>query len=82
MSMKRNEGTIDRVIRTVLAVVAAIAAVAIGSGSLWGVLLLAVAAILLVTAAVSFCPLYAILGIGTCPVPRAHESRQRAGTAS
>lgn len=80
--MKRNEGTIDRVIRVVLALVAVGAAVAIGISSLWGIVLLVVAAILLVTAAVGFCPLYRLVGMSTCPAPRAETPRERTGAAS
>jgi fatty acid desaturase len=80
--VKRNEGTIDRVIRVVLALAAGGAAVAIGISSLWGIVLLVVAAILLVTAAVGFCPLYRLLGMSTCPAPGADAPRQRTGAAS
>ena len=64
--MKRNMGTVDRMLRT-------IAALAIGyhwwtgtiSGDL-GVGLAIVAVIFLLTSAVSFCPLYRPLGLSTC----------------
>jgi len=66
--MTRNEGTLDRVIRLVLAVAAAAGAVAVGLGTVLGVVLAVVAVILLVTAAVGFCPLYRVMGLSTCPV--------------
>ncbi len=66
--MKRNMGKIDRVIRAFLiAPAAVIAAFAIGAGSVLGIVLLAVAAIMLATSAVGFCPLYALLRLNTCP---------------
>ena len=65
--MTANVGTTDRVIRVVLAVVAAIVGFAVGAGSVLGIILLVVAAVLLVTAAVGFCPLYPLLGLNTCP---------------
>lgn len=68
--MQTNESNLDRGIRVVLAVVAAIAAFAIGATSLVGIILLAVAAVLLVTAAVGFCPLYRVFGLSTCRVPQ------------
>lgn len=68
--MKTNEGTIDRIARVVIAVVAAI--VAIAAGGALGVVLWIVAAVMLVTAAVGFCPLYRIIGVNTCRVP-AHK---------
>ncbi len=68
--MKTNEGTIDRIIRAVVGVAALLGAFAMGSGSVAFVLLLVVGAILLVTAAVGFCPLYRVFGINTCPVAK------------
>jgi hypothetical protein len=64
--MTRNMGTIDRAARAFLVAPAAvIAAIALGAGSVGGVVLLAVGAIMLGTAAVGFCPLYALFGIST-----------------
>ncbi len=62
--MQINEGTIDRVIRVVVALVAgflALSASGAGATILW-----IVAAILLVTGVVGFCPLYRVFGISTC----------------
>lgn len=65
--MKRNMGKIDRAIRAFLiAPAAVIAAFAIGAGSVSGIVLLAVAAIMLATSAVGFCPLYALLRLKSC----------------
>lgn len=63
--MTTNVGTADRVIRVVLAVVAAIVGFSVGAGSVLGIVLLVVAAVLLVTAAVGFCPLYRLVGLST-----------------
>ena len=49
-------------------VAALLGAFAMGSGSVAFVLLLVVAAVLLVTAAVGFCPLYRVFGMSTCRV--------------
>lgn len=68
--MKTNVGTVDRIIRAVVGLAALLGAFALGSGSIAFVLLMVVGAILLVTAAVGFCPLYRVLGISTCPVAR------------
>ena len=67
--MNRNVGTPDRVIRAVLAAVVLIAAGVVGLPSGLGIGLLVLAAVLLGTAAVGFCPLYRLLGFSTCPVP-------------
>ena len=63
--MFRNESNFDRMIRVVVAVVAVIGAIAVGATGVLGVVMLVVAGILLVTAAVGFCPLYRLLGIST-----------------
>jgi len=64
--MKKNMGTLDKGIRVVLA---AVFAYLYFSGIVIGTLsyvLLAFAAIFLLTSLVSFCPLYPLLGINTC----------------
>jgi hypothetical protein len=66
LTMTKNMGTIDRLARAFLiAPAATIAAFALGLGSILGIVLLVVAAIMLTTAVVSFCPLYALLGLDT-----------------
>ncbi|GIU96102.1 MAG: hypothetical protein KatS3mg012_2559 [Gaiellaceae bacterium] len=73
--MTRNMGTWDRLIRAlVVAPLAAIAAVAVGAGTVLGIVLLAVAAIMLVTAAVGHCPLYRLVGLSTCPLSRTRSA--------
>jgi Protein of unknown function (DUF2892) len=62
--MTKNMGTTDRLARAFLiAPAATIAAFALGLGSIAGIVLLMVAAIMLATAAAGFCPLYALLGV-------------------
>lgn len=73
--MSRNEGTADRVIRLVVAVVAVLAAFAVGAGSVLGIVLLVVGAVMLVTAATGFCPLYRVFGLSTCPMPKTPAGR-------
>lgn len=70
--MTRNVGTTDRAVRAAVMVAALVAAMVIGAGSAFGVLLFVVAAIMGVTAAVGTCPLYRILHISTRPVRHAH----------
>ena len=61
-----NESNADRILRLIVAVVAAGIAIAVGGfGSVLGIILFLVAAIMLVTAAVGFCPLYRIFGLST-----------------
>jgi hypothetical protein len=63
--MKKNMGTIDRAIRILVAVVVVILYFTnVISGTL-GIILLALAAIFVVTSIVSICPLYMLLGLNT-----------------
>jgi hypothetical protein len=66
--MKKNMGTADRAIRTILAIVFAVLyATNVISGTL-GIVLLVLAGVFLATSFTSFCPLYAPFGLRTCPV--------------
>ena len=67
--MKKNEKKIDRLVRVGIAMVAIVGAAILGFGSVLGIILLVVAAIMLVTAAVGTCPIYLALGKSTCSVP-------------
>lgn len=63
--MKKNMGTIDRVIRIVIAV--AIAAI-YSSGNISGtvaIVLGVIAVVFLLTSLVGFCPIYTVLGLST-----------------
>jgi hypothetical protein len=65
--MKKNMGTIDRSIRVALAIgMVVLFAMQIVEGAL-GYVLLGVAGIFVLTSLVSFCPLYTLVGIRTCP---------------
>jgi hypothetical protein len=64
--MKKNMGTVDRVLRIIAAlVIAYLWWTGTISGGL-GVALAILAAIFLLTSAISFCPLYRPLGLSTC----------------
>lgn len=67
--MTTNESSIDRIIRLVIGVAALAGAFAVGFGSVGGIILAVVGVVMLVTAAVGFCPLYRVFGISTCKVP-------------
>jgi hypothetical protein len=63
--MKKNVGTIDKVIRILVAVVVVVLYFTkIISGTL-GIILLALAAVFVLTALINFCPIWAALGIST-----------------
>ena len=64
--MKKNLGSTDKVIRYILAIVALFIGFLSGvSGFVQGIFI-SVALILIGTSLVSFCPLYAIVGLKTC----------------
>lgn len=66
--MIRNMGTLDRGLRLAVVVSAAIViAFVLGAGTLAGVILFAMAAIMLATATTGFCPTYVLVGISTHP---------------
>ncbi|MEM0931307.1 MAG: DUF2892 domain-containing protein [Bacteroidota bacterium] len=66
--MKKNMGSLDRIVRFTLA---AVLAVLFFTGTVPGTLgyvLLAIGAIFVMTSFISFCPLYALVGLNTCKV--------------
>ena len=68
--MKKNMGSTDRIIRFLLAAVFAylyFAGIVTGT---FGIILVVLGAIFVITSLVSFCPLYALVGLNTCPVKK------------
>lgn len=63
--MRKNMGTIDRVLRVVIAVVIAVLYFSNTVGGTPGIVLLIIAAIFLLTSFISVCPLYIPLGLNT-----------------
>lgn len=66
--MKKNMGTIDKTVRTIIA---AIIAVLFFTGVIEGtvaLVLLIAAIIFAVTSLINFCPLYTLIGVNTCKV--------------
>lgn len=69
--MKKNMGSADRIVRILIALLAAYLYYAgIVTGTL-GIVLVVVAVVFLLTSFVNFCPLYAVFGINTCPTKKA-----------
>ena len=65
--MKKNLGSADRLVRVLIAaVIAVLYFTNVITGTLATVLLV-VAGIFVATSLVSFCPLYALVGVSTCP---------------
>jgi hypothetical protein len=63
--MKKNMGTVDKVIRILVAVVIAILFFTHIITGIVGIVLLVLAAIFVITSLISFCPLYLPFGINT-----------------
>ena len=63
--MRQNVGMTDRMARGLLAIGAIVGASVLGFASGWGIVLLVVAAVLVVTGLVGYCPAYGVLGIDT-----------------
>lgn len=64
--MKKNMGSMDRLIRLAVAALIVILFVSKVISGTFGVVLLVLAGIFVITSFVSFCPLYAPFGINTC----------------
>ena len=64
--MKKNMGTTDRLIRIIIAAIILSLYVMNVVTGLLGIILVIFAAVFTLTSIVSFCPLYAALGIKTC----------------
>ncbi len=69
--MKTNEGTADRAVRAIAGIAALVVAfmfLGVTAGSILGIVVAVVGAVLLVTSLVGFCPAYTLLGMNTCKV--------------
>lgn len=65
--MKKNMGSTDRIIRFILAAIFIVLYFTGTVTGIWGIVLLVLAGVFILTSFVSFCPLYAPFGISTCP---------------
>ena len=66
MIMKKNMSLADRTIRIVIASIFAVLYVMEVITGTWGILLISLAAVLLVTSIIGNCPLYTVFGFNTC----------------
>lgn len=65
--MKKNMGSLDRIIRTILAIVFVVLYFSGTVTGTWGIVLLVLAGVFILTSLIGMCPLYAIVGMNTCP---------------
>lgn len=64
---RTNEGTLDRDLRLALGLLFTLLALFTPTG-FWQLIPAVLAVVMFLTAAVGFCPLYAVLGINTCKI--------------
>lgn len=65
--MKKNMGTADKTIRIIVAAIIAILFFTKTISGILGIILLIFAGVFVLTSFMSFCPLYTIFGLSTCP---------------
>lgn len=66
--MKKNMSSLDRIVRIVIAAIAAYLYIGEIVPSPWGLIAIIAGGVLLATSVLNFCPLYRIFGISTCKV--------------
>ncbi len=64
--MKKNMGSTDKTIRLIVAALIAVLYFTNVITGTWALVLGALALIFVLTSSISFCPLYALLGMNTC----------------
>ena len=68
--MKKNMGNTDRIIRLIVAAIFAALYFTNTVTGTFGIVLLALAGVFILTSLVSFCPLYTLIGLNTCPAKK------------
>jgi len=66
--MKKNVGSVDKIVRYIIAIVAFYIAYKGMVASPWDYVLYAVGAIMVLTALLSWCPIFLIFGLNSCKV--------------
>ena len=69
--MKPNMGITDRTIRTFVSITLTTLAFMGYITGTWSIVAYILGTVFLLTSFVSFCPLYTLLGVSTCPVKKA-----------
>lgn len=64
--MKKNMGSTDRILRFIIAIVVSVLYFTGTVTGTFGIVLLVIAGIFLLTTLVRFCPLYSLVGLNTC----------------
>lgn len=69
--MKKNMGNTDKIIRIALALIFAVLYFTDTITGTLGLVLVILGGVFVLTSLVSFCPLYATVGLNTCPTKKA-----------
>lgn len=69
--MTKNMGSADRIVRTLIAIVAIYLYFSGTVTGVVGIILIVISAIFLLTSLISFCPLYRVFGLKTCKTKQA-----------
>ncbi|KAA3651460.1 MAG: DUF2892 domain-containing protein [Bacteroidetes bacterium] len=64
--MKKNMGTLDRVLRLLLAAVFSVLFITQTVTGIFGIALLVLGSVFILTSFISFCPLYTLFGFSSC----------------
>jgi fatty acid desaturase len=64
--MKNNMGPADRITRLILAAIIAVLYFTNIFTGIWGIVLLILAGVFVLTSFMGFCPLYSLFGVNTC----------------
>lgn len=68
--MQKNMGMADKIIRIILAAIVVFLYYNKTITGTFGIVLLVLAGVFVLTSLVSFCPIYKLVGLNTCPVKR------------
>jgi len=68
--MKKNMGSVDRIIRVLIAAMLAFLYFNGTISGTLGIIAVVAAVVFAATSLISFCPLYPLLGINTCPTKK------------
>jgi uncharacterized membrane protein len=66
-AMEKNMGGVDRIVRLLVALLMVIAYFQGVVSGIFGIIVLILALVFVITSLVSICPIYALFGISTCP---------------
>ncbi|MEP0133376.1 MAG: DUF2892 domain-containing protein [Eudoraea sp.] len=73
--MKKNMGSLDRIIRFIVAAIIVVLVLAELIGGTLAIVLMVLAGVFVLTGFVGFCPLYKPFGISTCTVKQTEQKK-------